>query len=304
MKVSRKLSDFAGRNELFFENAATCPLGELKAAGTGQHGDLNHWRKPDRLRFRTSLYGFVMLLPGTQGHYDDENNFCCQIANGDFILHFPRFKHRYAPDDGRIWNEMCLGFKGPVFDTLCECSVLNTAYPVWHVENIAPWQKRFEQLLRAPRPGNLHGVTREVSQFLTFLLELMEAATPKIHTAAPEDWFTKACVMLTNDLSRKPDLREIATTLGMNYDSFRRHFHQRAGQPPIQFRNQHRRQVACNRLQETNDSCWIIARYLGFYDETHFSHSFKKWTGSTPRQFRESCRRNAGKVLLTKSKRK
>jgi len=302
MKISRKLSDFAGNNELFFENAATCPLGELKAAGTGQHGDLNRWRKPDVLRSRVSLYGFAMILPDTQGHYDDENNFCCEIANGDFILQFPHLKHRYAPGDGQMWNEMCVGFKGPIFDTLRECGVLDAACPVWHVENIAPWQTRFEQLLLAPRPTDLHSVTREVAQFLAFLLEIMEAATPKNQTAAPDDWFTKACVMLTNDLSRKADLREIAAKLGMNYDSFRRHFQQRAGQPPIKFRDEHRREAACKRLRETNDSCWIIARYLGFYDETHFSHSFKKWTGITPRQFREGCRQDAGKVLLAQSK--
>jgi len=302
MKISRKLSDFAGSSELFFENAATCPLGELKAAGTGQKGDLNHWRKPDALRHHVTKYGLVMILPGTHGHYDDENGFSCQIEYGDFMILLPQMKHRYAPNEGQSWNEMCLSFKGSVFDTLNQCGILNAACPVWNVENIAPWQKRFEQLLQAPRPSDLHGVTREVSQFLTFLLELMEAATPKIQTAAPEDWFTKACVMLTNDLSRKPDLREIAAVLGMNYDSFRRHFLQRAGQPPIKFRDEHRRQIACNRLQETNDSCWIIARYLGFYDETHFSHSFKKWTGTTPRQFRESCRKDAGRSTFSKKK--
>jgi len=303
MKISRKLSDFAGRNELFFENNTTCPLGKLKAAGTGSQGDLNHWRKPDTLRSRQSLYGFVMILPGTQGNYDDENNYCCQIADGDFILHFPQFKHRYAPGKGQVWNEMCLGFDGPVFDTLREHQILNPRFPVWHLDDIAPWQKRFERFLLAPRPASLHGATREVAQFLSFLLEIMEAATPKIQTAAPEDWFSKACVMLTNDLSQKPDLREIAATLGMNYDSFRRHFQQRAGMPPFKFRDTHRRQVACDRLRETNDSCWIIARYLGFYDETHFSHTFKKWIGLTPRQFRDQCATDREqKVLLDQGK--
>jgi AraC-like DNA-binding protein len=304
MKISRKLSDYAGRSELIFENAATCPLGKLSAAGMGSQGDLNHWRKPDELRSRHSFYGLAMILPGTHGNYNDENNFSCEITYGDFIIQFPHLKHRYAPGEGQMWNEMCLGFKGTLFDTLRESGVLNDTCPVWHMEDIAPWQTRFEQFLRTPRPTTLHGVTREVAQFLSFLLELIENATPKNQTAAPEDWFTKACVMLTNDLSRKPDLREIAAALGMNYDSFRRHFHQRASQPPFQFRDDHRRQIACQRLQETNDSCWIIARYLGFYDETHFSHCFKKWTGSTPRQFRENCRKDAGKGLLTKSKRK
>ncbi len=285
MRITRKLSTFGNSHQEFFENGLTSPLGQFLSAGTGQHGTAEHWGQLHQAKTH-ARYSLVMLLPDSNGYYHNENGFQCPLKYGDFILNFPHLKCVSEPGKDELWNEMCLSFKGVSFDALRAESILDERQPVWHLRNPAFWIKRFRGILEAPRPTSGRGAARETAQFLAFLLEMLEAATPKNMQSADNDWFTQACAMLVNDMSRKVATVQIAESLGMNYHTFRALFKERCGESPMRYRDQTRKRIACERLEETCESCWVIARHLGFYDEHHFSNTFKKWTGETPNQYR------------------
>lgn len=285
IKKHRK-SSFHPTNELCFFNAAPSPLGRLLAGGIGRGNQLNNWWNIEHPKDNNCNYYLVMMLQGSGGFYSNEYGFECNLAYGDFFIAFPGHKHRYAPGQSESWNEMCLGFEGTPFDMLCEDRLLSPRTPVWHLADPVSWYERLQAILYATRPSTPLGIAREVSCLLTFLLELLETATPKAVTPATSDWFERACIMLTADLSRPADLKKIAAELNMNYETFRRNFRQRAGKPPGKFFDEKRIGEACHRLKKTQISCWELAHYLGFCDEQHFSKRFKECTGLSPREYR------------------
>lgn len=289
MRITRKQRFFEADHLEFFENGSSSPLGQLKAAGTGRRGTLGRWYKPHQMKVQSG-YSLVLLLPGGAGFYSDANGFECRVAYGDFILQLPHLKHQYAPGQEEYWDEICVSFKGTSFDTLREAGVLDERRPVWHLETPENWIARFRRILGESRPVTLLDATLQTAQFLAFLLELLKVATPKSQQAPQHDWFATACVLLTNDMHQKIDPAQIAHELDMSYHTFRALFAQRAGIAPMKFRDRRRQGLACERLVETGEPCWVIARHLGFCNEHHFSNRFKQWTGLTPSQYREKYR--------------
>lgn len=286
MGNSHQKSPFKATNELCFFSVATSPLGRLLAGGIGRKGRLNNWWNIEHPKKTNSNYYLVMMLQESGGFYSNESGFECSLQYGDFFVALPGQKIRYAPGATEVWSEICVGFEGAVFDLLQHTELLSSYAPVWQLDNPQPWLERLQTLLHAKRPTSTLEVARETTQFLSLLLEMIEAASPKVAASATSDWFDRACVMLSSDLSQPPCLKKIATELGMSYDTFRRNFRQRAGISPGKYFDKQRCREACHRLTKTQMPCWELAHYLGFCDEQHFSRRFKEWTGLSPRNYR------------------
>ena len=276
---------FKTKQSLFFGNEIKNPVGYLRSGGIGLSSRRNN--EPNMQQLRTwPHYILVMLLENSTAVYQDEEGFTCSLAYGDFLFAFPGFKQLYGPDRGDYWAELNVGFSGALFDLYREWGVLHPSHAVWHLENPAPWIGRLREFLEAPRPNSPREIARETALFAAFLMEIMEAATPRQPDQTSNDWFTRACIMLTNDLSTKVDLHAIAEELGMGYDTFRLHFTQRAGVAPLKYRNEKRIRIACDLLRNTRKTVAEIAFYLGFRDDRHFSTFLKKHTGLSPRAHR------------------
>lgn len=286
MSNPHKKAPFGNSNELYFFNVAESALGRLLAGGSGTKGQLNNWWNVEHAKQTANNYYLVMMLEGSAGFYNNEKGFECPLEYGDFFIAFPGQKHRYAPGEAEVWNELCVGFEGEVFDRLQNAALLSPQTPVWHLETPLPWITELQNMLRAPRPTTALGLARETAQYVVFLLKMLEAATPKSSEHALSDWFEQACIMLSTNLSHPPDHKKIALELGLNYETFRRNFQRRAGLPPGKYFDEMRCKEACKRLSETQSPCWEIAHYLGFCDEQHFSRRFKAWKGLSPRNYR------------------
>jgi AraC-like DNA-binding protein len=50
-----------------------------------------------------------------------------------------------------------------------------------------------------------------------------------------------------------------------------------------------RLQLARRQLTESNDAVGTIAQACGFYDQSHFTRAFKKYTGLTPLAYRRQA---------------
>lgn len=290
--ITRKWpSVFGTIRHLYFANSVHPQAGHLIQAEKGVPGRLNDWWDIRELRY-FPYYSLAMILENGSGTYRNQNEYSCSLSYGDFILSLPGFYQYYGPGKDEHWSELCVSFSGRMFDVQRECGVLNCAQPVWRLENPAFWTARLQTLLEQPRPVCERGLVREAAQFLAFLLELQEHAIPKTEEQAFSDWFTQAVVMLTNDLSQKPDLQVIAAELGMSYHTFRVSFARRAGMPPAQYRNCARLQAACHFLKTTENTGKDIAFHTGYATVQHFSADIKKWTGMTPSAYRRThfCR--------------
>lgn len=92
--------------------------------------------------------------------------------------------------------------------------------------------------------------------------------------------------LLTADFRMSPSLQDIAKEVGLTYETFRKRFHTRYGQAPLNYRNERRLEFAATLLRLTTLSCREIAESLGYTDEFHFSRRFKARFGTSPTHFR------------------
>jgi AraC family transcriptional regulator len=88
-----------------------------------------------------------------------------------------------------------------------------------------------------------------------------------------------------------PSLTEIAAVAGLNPYHFARQFKAATGLPPHQYVITRRVERAKHLLREGTDSSLAeVAARAGFYDQSQFSHHFKRLVGVTPSQFRTPSR--------------
>jgi AraC family transcriptional regulator len=92
-------------------------------------------------------------------------------------------------------------------------------------------------------------------------------------------------------LDAAPTLTEIAAVTGLNPYHFARQFRAATGLPPHQYVITHRVERAKILLRAGTDlSLAELAMRAGFYDQSQFSHHFKRLVGVTPGQYRQPSR--------------
>ena len=84
---------------------------------------------------------------------------------------------------------------------------------------------------------------------------------------------------------RDVGLDDLAALTGLSRFHLLRAFRQEVGVTPHAFVTG-RRVARAKRLLAGEDALTTVALDCGFYDQSHFSRTFKAWTGVTPGQYR------------------
>ena len=91
-------------------------------------------------------------------------------------------------------------------------------------------------------------------------------------------------------LADKIELRELAAIARLSECHFSRAFKQSVGMPPHRFLMQERVRVAAELIARTDRSLTEISLDVGFSDQSHFTRTFARATGETPRAYRHRHR--------------
>jgi AraC-like DNA-binding protein len=83
-----------------------------------------------------------------------------------------------------------------------------------------------------------------------------------------------------------PSLERVADQLGLTPRTLQRKLHE-LGTSHNELLDQMRRQLAMRYLREPEMAICEVAYLLGFSESSSFHRAFKRWTGVTPREFRE-----------------
>ncbi len=83
-------------------------------------------------------------------------------------------------------------------------------------------------------------------------------------------------------------LEVLARQIGFSPYHFARLFRRSTGESPHQFVMRQRFEVAKRLLKETDIPVAHIALQLGFPQQSHFTHTFKRYTGTTPLNYRQT----------------
>lgn len=279
-------------HQLLYQNTVTTPVGHLRLAGAIRNGRGILPVRPLRVY---GSYAVMCLLRGT-GHYRDINGRRIDLTAGDAVLVFPELAHWYGPGRAqRTWDEFYITFDGPVFDQWREAGLLEPENPVLRagLPTIKKWAEQAQQLVER-QTLTIKERALQAADFATLLGDLLrvsKSVSSDRGGAGPVPsvpWLVQAERMLQTDLGRDLLLAEVAATVNMSYETFRKGFREATGTTPAHYRARYRIEAAKALIRyRSGITNREVAETLGFADEFHFSRRFTKITGVTPRAFRQ-----------------
>ena len=108
---------------------------------------------------------------------------------------------------------------------------------------------------------------------------------------ATQQLVRKAMAYIHGQYSRPLTREEIADHIGISADYLTDCFRQELGVTPSTYIRRYRIRQACDLLRTTDQTITQIALTVGFSDGAHFTRTFQREIGTTPRAYRDSKQR-------------
>lgn len=183
----------------------------------------------------------------------------------------------------------------------------NTSVQIFRIEMRNQWRNLIEEECRVPdEPVAFQGgsmstlalrLYREYRQrdqwsrlaIEGLTLEIIAGHSRQSAKASGRKWLFHARDILTINFIQPPPLVELAGQVGVHpvhlAREFRRHYNCSIGD----FCRKLRIERASRQIVSTDLPISEIALSLGFYDQSHFTNTFKRYTGMTPAAYRTFC---------------
>lgn len=120
---------------------------------------------------------------------------------------------------------------------------------------------------------------------LELIAETLRSSAQGTERSRPR-WLERAREMLHAQSHEAPTLTALAAEVGVNPIYLARTFRKRYGCTVGEYVRRLRIDAACREISASPKSLSEIAAASGFYDQSHFSNAFKRYTGMTPAEFR------------------
>jgi len=237
------------------------------------------------------VFGQWALVYSVSGRcfYSDERGTRADVEPGSWILVFPEMAQAYGPVAGERWNEIYVCFRGPVFEAWRTVGCFDPQRPTGSWLPPAQGVRVFQKFFREIRRKDCSSM-KAVCLWQELLAEIVGVTGEP--SAKREEWLERALDFLEqSELGSGADcLRQAAQACGIGYESFRKKFESAVGMPPGRYVLGRRIERARRLLALQSLTNGEIAAMLGFHDEFHFSKTFSKFTGTSPREFRKRAR--------------
>jgi AraC-like DNA-binding protein len=159
------------------------------------------------------------------------------------------------------------------------------------METAAPLVNKIELILRRGRTSDWFATTKvpllgpsgEVTGIEGLCRYLRKARAP----AEPVLGLAPAIDYIMEHYAGRIDVPSLAALVGLSVKQFERRFKREYGAAPVQYILRIRLDAARQLLAGTRLPIAQIGRETGFYDNSHFTHQFQKYTGFPPKAFRE-----------------
>lgn len=129
--------------------------------------------------------------------------------------------------------------------------------------------------------GEVNALARQIE------IEYCQAVKNLNSSGGQNSLITRCKERVVQQLHSKLTVQELAKQLEVSPDYLSHLFVKEEGIKLIDYITQEKISSAQKRLVYTQDAYDVVAFSLGFSSQSHFGKAFKKWTGMTPKQYRE-----------------
>ena len=157
------------------------------------------------------------------------------------------------------------------------------------VSNIKKIETLFNDLIKYYEDNHLSSLLSSKAILLEIIAEFIGHIEPGIHISLNQssDSLNSIIEYIEKNISENITIEKLAKIANYHPNYFIRIFKSNIGISPIQYINRIRLEKAKKLIMQSNMTIGEIASSVGINDVSHFSKSFKNYTGFTPSEFKK-----------------
>jgi AraC-like DNA-binding protein len=226
------------------------------------------------------------------------NHLLHHLRGGDHYIVFPGEPHDSAgfPEEKGELYWLGLRIRRTRQPLLCLDAAASTALrqsllelPSRHFTAPPETRTLFEELIQAlPRPQAKIKQLGAASAVLRLLLATI-AASQRNHHAEPSPRVQRSIDYIKKQITTPLYVPELARVIGLSESRFKARFRREVGVPPGEHILRLKVEAACQYLALPDHSITEIAHRLGFSTSQYFATVFRRFMGTTPREFQQNA---------------
>ena len=226
-----------------------------------------------------------------KGYYEtDGRTFVLQA--GDAFLALPDTPIYYRADHKKPWEYYWVGFSGPAAPLLLAQTPCSRRTPVLHPAAGEHLRQALLDIYKAR--GTDYPSAVRMAGYLQAMLGLLMESGSKRGGEARADYARQAAAFMQQNYSRSISVEDAARQAGVSRSYLYRAFQAEFGCSPSAYLTRYRIQRACQLLRHSQLPVGAVAVSVGFEDPFYFSRTFRRETGVSPTEYRESKKDTGG----------
>lgn len=242
-------------------------------------------KQNSQYNFLIDYYSCFLLLSGSGYYYTISGN-KIPIRAGDFVQRIPGVSHstEIIPDGN--WLEFFISFGRTTYDYLRSLGLLPINTPVYTVDFNETTIKMYSRLLHQLKEASDSHLPYMLLKAQDVVLSTLKNIRHDSSNNTLKETMDEACRLLSSDLNRGIPLEDVATTINMSYENFRKQFTKHVGLSPSKYRIEQKIKHA-KLLLLSGVSIKETAILTGYSDTYSFTKQFTHSTGISPGRFKK-----------------
>lgn len=217
------------------------------------------------------------------------NNTTYKLKKNQGFLICPNVLTHYEADKDNPWTYMWVGFNGVKAQTYLSYANLNEDNLTFEYSKDDSLKNYISEMLKLKERDHSSELKLEglLYFFMSALAETQKDSNNKKSYKSTELYLEKSIEFIDNNYSNNIKINDIASYIGINRSYLTNIFKRNLNISPQEFLVNYKIDKACELLNNTDLSIKAIAASVGYADPLTFSKIFKKFTGNSPKSYRE-----------------